>query len=417
MLEPVRQYALERLGEGGEGDEMRRRHAGYYLALAERARPELEGPDQAPWLGRLESELDNLRAAIGWSLDHGNAETALRLVAELWWFWYKRGHLGEGRRWLERALSQSASPKAARAEALNGVGVLARNQSDYGRAQAWLEESLSLHRELGGKGGAADVLVNLGTVALDRGDYPRSTAFFDESLTLRRGLGDRWGIALALNNLGVVARARGNLAEAASLGEESLGLFRELEDAGGIAMVLSNLGKVAEEEGAYAEAAAFYGESLALYREVGERKSVALLACRLGGIARLQADHGRAAALYEESLRLHRELGDRLGISQDLEGMAALRTASGSPESAVRLWAAAEALREQIGAPPEDVERAMYGPLVATAREALGEEAFANAWAEGRKLTPERALDAWWSVHSPRAPPAPEPESDSGGLP
>ena len=158
-------------------------------------------------------------------------------------------------------------------------------------------------------------------------------------------------------------------------------------------MVLSNLGKVAEEEGAHDEAAAFYEESLALYREVGERKSIALLACRLGGISRIQADHASAAALYEESLYLHRELGDRLGISQDLEGIAALRAASGSPGQAVRLWAAAEALREEIGAPPEDVERATYEPLVAAAREALGDEAFADAWAEGRSLPPERALD------------------------
>lgn len=395
MLEPVRQYALEKLGEGGEREEIGRRHAAYHLALAERARPELRGPDQAAWLDRLEAELDNLRAAIAWSLEHGHPEMALRLVAQLWWFWYKRGHLGEGRRWLERALVRGASPKAARAEALNGAGVLARNQADYGRARVWLEESLSLHKELGDEGGAADVLVNLGTVALDRGDYPRSAKLFDESLSLRRKLGDRWGVALALNNLGVVARARGDLTAAASLGEESLGLFRELGDGGGVAMVLSNLGKVAEEEGAYDEATAFYGESLALYRAVGERKSIALLACRLGGISRIQADHARAAALYEESLRLHRELGDRLGISQDLEGLGALRAASGSPEPAIRLWAAAEALREEIGAPPEDVERATYEPLVAAAREALGEEAFATAWAEGRRLPPERVLDPW----------------------
>ena len=97
--------------------------------------------------------------------------------------------------------------------------------------------------------------------------------------------------------------------------------------------------------------------------------------------------------MYDEGLLLHREVGDRLGISQDLEGMAAVRAASGRPEPAVRLWA--EALREALGAPPKDAERARYEPLVATAREALGEEAFAHLWAEGRTLAPEHAFDAW----------------------
>jgi predicted ATPase/DNA-binding XRE family transcriptional regulator len=395
MLEPVRQYAMGRLRESGEADEARRRHAGYYLALAERARPKLRGRDEGVWLDRLEAELGNLRAAIGWPLEAGDAEIALRLVAELWWLWYKRGYVSEGRRWLEEALGKSASPIPARAEALNGAGALARIQADYEQAQKWLEESLTLRRELGDKKGTADTLINLGTVAFDRGDYPRSAALDDESLSLSRELGDTWGIALALNNLGVTVRAQGDLAEAASLGEESLGLFRELEDRAGIATVLSNLGEVAEEEGEYGKAAAFYQESLDLYQELGEKRGIALLTGRLGRIARIQADYGRAAALYDESLLLHRELGDRLGISQDLEGMAAVRAACGQPEPAVRLWAAAEALREAIGAPPKDVERARYEPLVANAREALGEEAFANVWAEGRGLAPEHALDAW----------------------
>ena len=394
MLEPVRQYAWEKLDEGGEGEQRRRRHAEYQLALAERAKPELNGPAQAVWLDRLEAELDNLRAAIGWSLGRGDPEVALRLVATLWWFWYKRGHLTEGRRWLEEALERSAPPTPARAEALNGAGVLARNQADYDLARARLTESLALQRELGDGKGTADVLLNLGTVALDRGDPVGAATLFDESLSLRRQLGDRWGAALALNNLGVAARARGDLADAASLCEESLEQFRALGDRAGIAMVLSNLGMVAEEESTPAEAAGFYDESLGLYRELEDKRNVALLACRLGGISRIQEDYARAGTLFDEALLLHRELGDRLGISQDLEGLAAMRAALGRPEAAVRLWAAAERLREEIGAPPEDAERARYEPLVAKARAALGEEAFAKVWAEGRKLTPERALDA-----------------------
>jgi hypothetical protein len=128
---------------------------------------------------------------------------------------------------------------------------------------------------------------------------------------------------------------------------------------------------------------------------LGEKRGIALLTGRLGGIARMQGDYTRAEALYDESLRLHRDLGDRRGISQDLEGVAAMLAAQGQPETAVRLWASVEALRERIGAPPNDIERARYEPLVATAHEALGEEAFADVWAEGRRLTLEQALDAW----------------------
>jgi DNA-binding CsgD family transcriptional regulator len=135
---------------------------------------------------------------------------------------------------------------------------------------------------------------------------------------------------------------------------------------------------------------------LCLYREVGEKACIALLSCRLGSIVQLQADHARAAVLYDESLLLYKELGSRLGIAQALEGMATVRGACGQPEPATRLWAAAEALREEIGATTPDPEHARHEPAIATARKALGERAFANAWAEGRRLTLEQVLDGWW---------------------
>ena len=171
MLETVKEYVLERLEAAGEEEEIRRAHATHYLALAEEARPELQGPRQTEWFDRLENEHDNLRTALRWAFEGGDPEMALRLTAKLWWFWYKRGHLSEARRWLEEALENSASPTPARAEALDGAGVLARNQSDYEQAQAWLEECLILRRKLGDKAGTSTVLIDLGTVAGDRGDH------------------------------------------------------------------------------------------------------------------------------------------------------------------------------------------------------------------------------------------------------
>jgi ATP/maltotriose-dependent transcriptional regulator MalT len=177
--------------------------------------------------------------------------------------------------------------------------------------------------------------------------------------------------------------------------EESLKLFRALGDKASTAMALSNLGEVAEDEGEYGRATACYQESLALYREVEEKEGIAILTCCMGSIARIQGDYGRAATLYDESLRLYKELGSKLGTAQDLEGMAALLAACGQPEPATRLWAAAEVLREEISAPLDNAERTKHEALIAAAREALGEAAFANAWSEGRNLTPEQALEVW----------------------
>ena len=152
---------------------------------------------------------------------------------------------------------------------------------------------------------------------------------------------------------------------------------------------------MAEDKGQYEKAADSYQESLTLYRNAGDKEGIADLTCSLGRIARIQGDYRGAATLYNESLRLYKELGNKLGTAKDLEGIAALRAACGQPKPATKLWAAAEALREEISAPLENMERTKHEPIIATARKALGEAAFANAWAEGRKLTPEQALEAW----------------------
>jgi len=145
MLETVREYAGERLEAGGEAEEMRRRHAVYFLALTEEAEPELRGARQVEWLARLEADHDNLRAALGWSLGGGDRELGLRLAGSLWFFWHTRGHWSDGRRWLEGALGEAtAAPSAAWATAHLGLGVLALWQNDLGRAEARLRESLAL---------------------------------------------------------------------------------------------------------------------------------------------------------------------------------------------------------------------------------------------------------------------------------
>jgi tetratricopeptide (TPR) repeat protein len=202
MLETIREYAAERLAASGEAETWRRRHAEHYLALAEQAAAELLGPQQGAWLERLEREHDNLRAALAWALERGEAELGLQLAGALGRFWEMRGHLSEGQRWLERALSRWLEASApARAGALSVAGSLAYTRGEYERAAGLLEESLSLRRALGDQRGVALSLHNLGRVAYYRGDYTAARSLCEASLETYRVVGDQAGIADLLHSL------------------------------------------------------------------------------------------------------------------------------------------------------------------------------------------------------------------------
>jgi predicted ATPase/class 3 adenylate cyclase/Tfp pilus assembly protein PilF len=358
MLGTIREYALERLVTREDAESSRHLHAWHYLALAEAAEPALTGPQQALWLARLEQEHDNMRAALQWLLDRGEAETAIRLSGALGRFWYVHGHPSEGRRWLEGALAQShlhagvQLPAAVRSKALNGAGALAWMQGDYVQATTFFTESLALRRELGDKQGIASSLGNLGLVALRQGEYERAEALLTENLALYRELGHQRGIARALNNLGVVTQHQGNYDRATAFLEESMALQRGLGDKGGIASSLANLGE----------------------------------------IARYQGDYARATALYEESLALYRELGDRNRIVDCLEGLAVVAGAKEQAARAARLFGAAEALRESIGMPVSPADRASYNRNVGAVRTQMDAGILAEAWAAGRAMSLEQVI-------------------------
>jgi non-specific serine/threonine protein kinase len=417
LLETIRQYARERLAESAEGAALRDRHRDYFLRLAEEADPQLTGPEQGLWLERLEAEHANLRAAMEGDLKAGEtgngekentekentekealspaAEARLRLAGALWRFWAVRGYLGEGRAYLAEALGRAGAGERTkeRAAALNGAGILAWNQGDYGAARASHEESLAIRRELGDKQGIASSLNNLGNVAWNQGDYGTARALYEESLALLRELRHRLGIAHSLNNLGNVAFHQGDYGTAKALQEESLALWRELGDKQGIAGTLNNLGNVARNQGDYGAARASHEESLAIRRELGDKQGIAASLNNLGNVAWNQGVYGTAGALYVESLALWRELGNRQGIAASLEAFARLAGAEGQPERATRLWGAAEALRAAIGSPLPPSEREEYDRQVAAVREAMGKETFAPAWAQGRAMTLEQAIE------------------------
>ncbi|MDQ4077920.1 MAG: tetratricopeptide repeat protein [Chloroflexota bacterium] len=393
LLRTIQAYALEQLEASGESQALRQAHAHYYLALSEEAEPHLTGAEQASWLERLELEHDNLRTALRWSEESGDAELGLRLAGALWRFWMTRGYLSEGRAWLERVLSnQPAEQTVTRAKALHGLGTLAIAQSDYEVARAHLEESLMIRRMLGDKYGIAVSLNNLGLVALEQGDPSAARPLYEESLALSHELGDREGVAMTLHNVGVVTYAQGDILGARALYEESLALQRQLGNQYGVANSLNNLGLISWEQGRLAEARVLLEECLTISRALGNKPSMAVTLHILGTIAGDQGDYDRARFLLEESLALRQEMGDKHGLADSLEGFAQLMVATGKPQRGVRLCGAAEIIRETIGAPPQEAERVHHERYVAVARAQLDESTFATLWTEGRAMTLEQAI-------------------------
>ncbi|MDQ6917459.1 MAG: tetratricopeptide repeat protein [Pseudomonadota bacterium] len=356
MLETVRQYARDRLRASGEEARLQARHLAYFLQLAEDAEPRLRGPEQQAWLERLETERENVRAALVWSAAvGGDTAGGLRLAGAIWRFWLMRDYYGEGRDLLSGVLAAADGRQAstARAKALNGAGALAWRQTDHPSARALHEESLATSRELGDRPGIAAALNNLGIVARSLGDYPAAEALYKESLAIRRELGDRVEIASSLNNLGNVAEVQGDHRAAQALHAEALAIRRQLGDRWGIASSLDNLGNVTV----------------------------------------LQGDYPTGQAMHGESLAIHRELGHRSGAAFSLEGLAFAALALAAPGRAVRLWGAAERLRGEIGSPYPPDERVRYDREVAAARATMGDDAFDRTWQEGRSMTWKEAIE------------------------
>jgi predicted ATPase len=423
LLETIRQYARERLGEGVEETAIRDRHLSFFLGLAERAESEVRGPGQAGWLDGLEQEHDNLRAALEWALET-EPEAALRLAVALGPFWAPRGYWSEGREALERGLARArratdepevqvaakrgsagfvprngeepvleAVAAELRSKALVWAGRLAEFQGEYELARQFAEKCLHLSRALGDQQGVAGALTTLGNVAVDQGDTHAALCFLEESLAISRTLGDKRGIARSLLNLGRIPWRQGEYGAACALWQESLAMQRELGDKPTIAILLNNLGLTAIYQKEYTVARSLLKESLAVCREIGFKRILGSALNNLGKVDLHQGNWGAAQALFRESLAMKRDFGDRDGSAWSLEGLAGVAAAQEQADRAARLFGAAEAVREAIGAPAPVPERVDYEGSKAAVRDALGEEAFAAAWAAGRTQTWEQAIE------------------------
>lgn len=436
LLETVRQYAQWHLSAcGQELGATRDRHLHWCVALAEEADPHLSRPEQGAWVAQLEREHDNLRAALGWAREQGYGARALRLAGALCRFWQMRGYLGEGRSHLDAALVQEPAtsvPSATRAKALDGAGILADNQGDYGRAAALHEEALEVHRTLGDTRGTANALNGIGNAVQKQGDYGRAMTLHEEALALRRtigdtggvaaslsnlavslllqggyerpvalleeavalkrDLGDTWGIAASLNNLGCAVASREEHRRAATLHEEALMLRRALGDTMGIAVSLRNLGCAAEALGDHRRAAALHEEALALRRTVGDKLGVADSLHHLGVVAYRRRDHVRADALLAEAVQIGYAIGARDVVAESLEYLSWVGAALGLHERAARVSAAAEILRQALGICLMPADQAESERALRSIHAALGTQALAATVAEMRRLLPDQAI-------------------------
>ena len=353
MLETIREFAIERLAASGEGESTRAAHAHHFAAFAETKTFHHFFDPPVGRLDRMEAEHDNLRAALAWALERGQTEVTLRLAVALWPFWYLRGHVTEGRMWLERAVGlDGIAPAALRAEALIGASWLAGEQEDWVAAGDLAQEGLRFFQDLGDAEGIAHARHALAVAIWEQGDFGRAAQTFEEALAGARSLGDPGLVAITLNSLADGFLQQGERNRAEPIFEEALALMRNLGNPLAMLYPLSNLGVIALEQG----------------------------------------EVTRAASLLRESLALAVTHGNTRVVACDLVDLAGVAEVLGQGERAVRLLGAAEALLETIGVSRPDSDRPYYDRLVSRVRSGVDEDTFGGAWAAGRTLTRDDAV-------------------------
>jgi predicted ATPase/class 3 adenylate cyclase len=354
MLETIREFAQEQLEAGDDHEPMRRRHAEHFLGLAVEAEPHLTADDQGEWLDRCDAEHANIRVALRWAIDAGEAGPAQAAAGALWRFWQQRGHLAEGRRWLEEVLAMpnGQARTAARAKALTGAGGI-----------AWWT------------------------------DQQAARALYEEALAIERELGDPARLAEALYNQAFAVAGEHDLDAAGRLLDESLALFRQVGDERGVANVLVMLVVPDAMAGAWDRVVARIEEVVAISRRLGDRLHLAYilvwLAFATGRAGR--PEDARATAL--EALELFREVDDATGMALAFLDLAFLLTWEGRHTDAVRMAGASQSQRDRAGGGPSPGFGGMLeGDPVAEAGAHLSEEAVKRAWQEGLAMPVQAAV-------------------------
>ncbi|CAN5636795.1 hypothetical protein BH24CHL1_BH24CHL1_12420 [soil metagenome] len=402
MLETIREYGLERLSQDGLEEQTHVRHGRYFLGLAESSVSEWRSHADEQWSAQLRTELDNLRVALNWFMEH-DGEAFSRLSGALWRFYGLYGSVNEGRDWLEMALRQPqpVHPEV-RARVLEGIGTLAYIRSDYVSAQTACDEALAIWQSLGEKSGIALTLHLLGRLAFETGDYPQAERYYTQSLDIYRQLADSSGIADMLNVLGVIASdVAGEYDRAQALFEESLELRRKVGDLFGISQSLTNLGDIALETGDYLRARSLFEESQALGQRHSLTSNVGAELLSLGLLALRQGEDTQAMMLLGRSIRTLQEEGDPKWVARCLIPLAELAARRQQPTRTAHIGGAIEALANRAGyrLPPQ--EQIAYDRVITAARAQVDAGEWAAAWDRGQAMSLDEAVDYALSAHLP----------------
>jgi predicted ATPase/DNA-binding CsgD family transcriptional regulator len=351
MLETLHEYAWEQLKASGEADAMSRRHADYFVDLAERAEPELRRAQSQHWFHLLEIEHENMRAVLQWSLGDGDITLGARLAGALYLFWYARGHHVEGRRWTQQLLGR-----------LDDVAVM-------------------VHPKL---------LVSAGHMGMLY-DLEAAKQLFERGARISSELGDRMYMAWALTFMGYTMMQEKEAALAAA--EEGVALFRELDYKPGVANALNIIGEIAHFSGDDERARRAYEECLAVALETGDKRRIRFMFGNLTFVAQHEGDHPHARELAEKGLQLALEMNSNMDIAESLADLAGPVGMTGLPEQAARLFGAWEAAMERMGAAPQPADMPDFERNIAAVRAQLDPEIFQAAWANGRALSLEQAVE------------------------
>jgi tetratricopeptide (TPR) repeat protein len=350
-LETIREFARERLTTSGEAAMLARGHAEYFVDLAERAEPELRQAQQGRWLRRLETEHDNLWAALKWSLGGEDATLGVRLAGALGVFWTTYGHSAEARQWTDLSL----------------------NQLDTVPTQ--------YH---------ASLLITAGRIALPLSDLDAAQRSFDQALQVSRTLGDAPNIAWALIYKGYTLMQETEAALA--MAEEGLALFRELAHQPGIAQALNILGELARFAGDDPRARQAYEECLIVSKRTGETRRVCCMFGDLTFLAQHDGEYERAKELAEQGLQIAVEINSKVDIAEKLAQLAGALAGTGQSEQAASLLGAWDAAFEQMMVVPEPIDKPEYERIIAAVRAQQDAQTFAAAWAAGRAMSLEEAV-------------------------
>jgi predicted ATPase/class 3 adenylate cyclase len=434
LLESIHEFAAECLKKSNELNATEEARTSFFLNLAQKTEPKLNGPDAVRWLATLESEHDNMRASLAWCIDRREAEKGLRLAGALGSFWEVHSHLREGRQWLDavqkieplepsqeiikvlvkdgviavhqgdykgahdllseaHSFSLRAGDRSGEAHSLRGLAFVASRRADFQRAASLYEESADLFRGIRDDLGRANALKGLGWSLHNLGDAARAKATLMESVEIFRRLGDRYNLAVCLNLLGQAGMKTDDYNTNRSLLSEGIAISEELHDRRMVGIALMNLGELARLHGRYSDSIPIYRNSIGIFTETGERSSLAGCYHNLGHSLLREGQDLESKRSFVKALNILKELGEQTGAASCLAGLAGVAQSQGEPERAAKLLGAAEAILERNGARLDPLDSTEFERYLSMAKGRLGPERFLAEEKVGREMTFEKAIE------------------------